>query len=39
MLAALATWRANLPGDFEGLSAEEVRGWRDPSPGRDVDFG
>ncbi len=39
VLAALAAWRSNLPEDFEGLSAEEVGAWRDPSPGRDVDFG
>ena len=39
VLEALAAWRTRLPEDFEGLSADEVRAWRDPSPGRDVDFG
>jgi prevent-host-death family protein len=36
---ALNAWRAGLPADFEGFSADEVRSWRDPSPGRDVRFG
>ncbi len=39
MLEALTAWRARLPPGFEGFSADEVRAWRDPSPGRDVDFG
>ena len=39
MLQALAAWRAGLPEDFAGISTAEVRAWRDPSPGRDVDFG
>jgi prevent-host-death family protein len=36
---ALQAWRARLPADFEGFSDEEVRSWRDPSPGREVRFG
>jgi prevent-host-death family protein len=39
MLDAVTAWRARLPSGFEGFSAEEARAWRDPSPGRDVDFG
>ncbi len=31
---ALRAWRASLPSDFEGLTASEVRAWRDPSIGR-----
>jgi prevent-host-death family protein len=33
---ALQAWRAQLPADFEGFSDDEVRSWRDPSPGREV---
>jgi prevent-host-death family protein len=33
---ALRAWRSRLPRDFEGITADEVRSWRDPSPGRDV---
>jgi prevent-host-death family protein len=36
---ALHAWRARLPADFEGFSDDEVRSWRDPSPGREVRFG
>ena len=36
---ALEAWRAKLPGDFEGFTDEEVRSWRDRSPGRPVDLG
>jgi prevent-host-death family protein len=36
---ALQAWRARLPADFEGFSDDEVRSWRDPSPGRAVRFG
>jgi prevent-host-death family protein len=36
MLQALTAWRSGLPEDFAGISAAEVRAWRDPSPGRDV---
>ncbi len=35
---ALEAWRAQLPGDFEGFTEDEVRSWRDPSPGRPVDL-
>jgi len=38
-LKALEDWRARLPDDFEGFSDDEVRSWRDRSPGRHVDFG
>lgn len=27
-------WRAALPGDWEGISMEEARRWRDRSEGR-----
>jgi prevent-host-death family protein len=33
---ALQTWRSRLPEDFEGPREDEVRSWRDSSPGRDV---
>jgi prevent-host-death family protein len=33
---ALKAWRSRLPADFEGLGGDEVAGWRDRSPGRDV---
>jgi prevent-host-death family protein len=36
--AALKTWRARLPRDFEPLRDDEVRSWRDASPGREVPF-
>jgi prevent-host-death family protein len=36
---ALHAWRARLPPDFEPLRDDEVRSWRDASPGRDVRFG
>ena len=36
---ALRAWRQQLPADFEGPSADEVRSWRDRSPGRAVRFG
>jgi len=36
---ALQAWRARLPADFEGFSDDDVRSWRDPSPGREVRFG
>jgi prevent-host-death family protein len=36
---ALRAWRARLPDDFEGFTDDEVRSWRDPSPGREVRFG
>jgi prevent-host-death family protein len=29
------SWRASLPGGWEGLSAEEIRSWRDRSSGRE----
>ncbi len=35
---AVEAWRARLPDDFEGLSDDEVRSFRDRSPGRVVDF-
>lgn len=35
---ALQAWRARLPADFEGFTDDEVRSWRDPSPGREVRF-
>jgi prevent-host-death family protein len=36
---ALQAWRARLPADFRGFSEDEIRSWRDASPGRDVRFG
>ena len=36
---ALLAWRARLPADFDGFTDDEVRSWRDPSPGREVPFG
>lgn len=36
---ALHAWRARLPAEFEGFSDDEVRSWRDGSPGREVRFG
>jgi prevent-host-death family protein len=32
------SWRAGLPRDWQGLSTEEVRRWRDSSPGRDFEW-
>lgn len=32
LIEALAAWRAALPEGFEGISPDEVRAWRDPSP-------
>jgi prevent-host-death family protein len=39
LLTALEAWRARLPEDFVGFSEDEVRSWRNRSPGRTVDFG
>lgn len=36
---ALRAWRAHLPAGFQGLTKEEVRSLRDPSPGREERFG